>query len=147
MYKSWNHTKWKTKFERIFSVSFHLRKLQKQAYIYYQWMCMNMYWVGQKVCLGLSVRCYGKTLMNYLATQYIHLIRMNGYPIIPRVYLPLNGSSDDNGSFNYTYKGLFYEKIKIRSEYSKSSYFLMSGTSIAMHRIILSTKCYIWSVS
>ncbi|XP_022422539.1 centromere protein V-like, partial [Delphinapterus leucas] len=26
-----------------------------------------LYWVGQKVCLSFSVRCYGKTQMNFLA--------------------------------------------------------------------------------
>ena len=31
------------------------------------------YWVGQNVCLGFSIRCYGKTGTNSLVNQYMHL--------------------------------------------------------------------------
>ena len=34
-------------------------------------VCFFEYWVGQKVCWGFSIRCDGKTQMNFLANLVI----------------------------------------------------------------------------
>ena len=40
---------------------------KKEIIFYHNIEYVYIYWVAQNVCSGFSVRCYGKTQMNFLA--------------------------------------------------------------------------------
>ena len=59
------------------------------SYFSFRLSYLLMYWVGQKVRLGFSVRCYGKTQRNSFTNPILQLFYLNNYFNIKQIFMQL----------------------------------------------------------